>query len=103
MRDAKGRVVREDVERRSAPVLRWLASRPRAVLPVAAVVLLVAGVAAPGAYAVPPLLLLALLLSWLAYLSWPALEPRARVLRGGVLLLVGVALAQRIGPLLGVG
>ena len=90
------RSVREAVEQRSVPVLRWLSARPRAVLPVTAAVLLLAGLTAPGAVALLPLALLCLLLAWLSYLSWPALDGRARVLRVAVLLLVGVALASRV-------
>ncbi|CAA9350068.1 MAG: hypothetical protein AVDCRST_MAG16-2269, partial [uncultured Frankineae bacterium] len=39
---------------------------------------------------------LSLLLLWLSYLSWPALDGRARALRAAMLLLIGVALAQRV-------
>ena len=93
--------LRRSVERRSAPVLLWLSTRPRVLLPAAVLVLLVSGLAAPGAYAVPLLLLLALLLAWLSYLSWPALQPGARVLRAAVLAMVAVALVQRTAGALG--
>ena len=78
--------LRRTVERRSAPVLLWLSSRPRFVLPVLVAVLLIGGLAAPTAYALPLLLVLGVLLLWLSYLSWPALDGRARLLRAAYAL-----------------
>ena len=88
--------LRRTVERRSAPVLLWLSSRPRFVLPVLVAVLLIGGLAAPMPYALPLLVALGLLLAWLSYLSWPALDGRARALRTAMLALVAVALVQRL-------
>ena len=88
--------LRRSVERRSAPVLLWLSSRPKVLLPALVVVLLVGGLAAPPTYGVPLLVALALLLLWLSYLSWPALDGRARALRGAMLLLSVVAVVQRV-------
>ena len=88
--------LRRTVERRSAPVLLWLSSRPKVLLPALVMVLLVGGLAAPPAYGVPLLLVLCLLLLWLSYLSWPALDAGARVLRAAMLALVVVAVAQRV-------
>ena len=88
--------LRRSVERRSVPVLLWLSSRPKVLLPALVVVLLVGGLAAPPAYGVPLLVVLALLLLWLSYLSWPALDGRARALRVAMLLLSVVAVVQRV-------
>lgn len=88
--------LRRTVERRSAPVLLWLSSRPRFVLPVLVAVLLIGGLAAPAPYALPLLLALGLLLLWLSYLSWPALDGRGRLLRAAMLALIAVALLQRV-------
>lgn len=88
--------LRATVERRSAPLLLWLSSRSKVLLPALVVVLLVAGLAAPATYGAPLLLLLALVLLWLSYLSWPALDGRARALRTGVLLLVLAVALQRV-------
>ncbi len=88
--------LRRRVERASAPVLLWLSSRPAFVLPALVVLLLVGGLAAPVAVGVPVLVLLALLLLWLSYLSWPAHEPRARALRVAMLALVGLSVVQRV-------
>jgi hypothetical protein len=88
--------LRRTVERRSAPVLLWLSSRPRFLLPAVVAVLLVGGLAAPTAIGWVLLLVLALLLTWLSYLSWPALDGRARALRAAMLALIAVALVQRV-------
>ena len=88
--------LRRTVERRSAPVLLWLSSRPRLLLPALVAVLLIGGLAAPPAYGLPLLLALGLLLLWLSYLSWPALDGRARMLRAAMLGLIVVALVQRV-------
>ena len=88
--------LRRNVERTSAPALLWLSSRPRFLLPALVAVLLIGGLAAPPPYALPLLLALGLLLLWLSYLSWPALDGRARMLRAAMLALIGVALVQRV-------
>ncbi len=88
--------LRRTVERASAPVLLWLSSRPRFLLPALVAVLLVGGLAAPGAAGLAMLGVLALLLLWLSYLSWPALDGRARMLRAAMLGLIAVALLQRV-------
>ena len=88
--------LRRTVERRSAPVLLWLSSRPRFLLPAVVAVLLVGGLAAPAAIGLALLLVLTLLLAWLSYLSWPALDGRARALRAAMLTLIAVALVQRV-------
>lgn len=88
--------LRRTVEQRSAPVLLWLSSRPKLLLPALVLVLLVGGLAAPVPYGAPLLVLLGLLLAWLSYLSWPALDGGARALRGAMLALVAVAVVQRV-------
>jgi hypothetical protein len=88
--------LRRTVERASAPVLLWLSSRPRFLLPALVAVLLVGGLAAPGVPGLAMLGVLALLLLWLSYLSWPALDGRARMLRAAMLGLIAVALLQRV-------
>ncbi len=86
------------VERRSAPALRWLSSKPVYVLPVVTVALLVVGLAAPPAIGAPVLLLLALVVGWLSYLSWPVVVGVQRVLRLTTVGLLLVAALGRAGP-----
>lgn len=88
--------LRGKVERGSAPVLLWLTSRPRFVIPVLSAVLLIGGLAAPVAIGVPLLLLLVLLVGWLSYLSWPVVEGFQRFLRLGTIGLVLAAVAGKL-------
>lgn len=88
--------LRRTVERRSAPVLLWLSSRPKFLLPALVAALLIGGLAAPPPTSLVLLGVLTLLLGWLSYLSWPALDGRGRALRVAMLALIGVALVQRV-------
>ncbi len=90
--------LRGKVERASASALVWLSSRPRFFLPVLSAVLLIAGLASPGAVGVLLLLLLAALVGWLSYLSWPVVTGVQRALRLGT---VGLVLAAAAGRLTG--
>lgn len=69
------------MERASAPMLRWLTARPKALLPLVSVALLIGGLVAPLPAALPLLALLVLLVSWLTYLSWPAVDRAGRLVR----------------------
>jgi hypothetical protein len=75
--------LRGGVERRSAPALLWLSSRPKLLLPVLSLVLLIGGLAAPLPVAVPLLLVLLAVVGWLTYLSWPAVVGRGPGGAGG--------------------
>jgi hypothetical protein len=88
--------LRRTVERSSAPVLLWLSSRPKLLLPAGVAVLLIGGLAAPPRYGLPLLLALSLVLGWLSYLSWPVLDGRGRAVRAAMLALIAVALLQRV-------
>jgi hypothetical protein len=88
--------LRGRVERASAPALLWLSARPKFLLPVTTVVLLVVGLAAPTPVGVPVLVLLVLLISSLSYLSWPVVEGAARLLR---LATIGLLIAAIVGRL----
>ncbi len=83
--------LRGEVERRSGPALLWLSSRPRLLLPLASLALLVGGLAAPLPLAVPMLALLLAVVGWLTYLSWPAIQGGARVVRVATVGLVALA------------
>ena len=88
--------VRGRAERASAPVLLWLSSKPVFVLPILTVALLVVGLAAPEAVGVPVLLLLAGLVGWLSYLSWPVVQGVQRLLRLGTVALLVLAVVGRV-------
>jgi len=88
--------VRGKVERMTAPVLVYLSSLPRAVLPIASVVLLITGLAAPAVIGVPAMLLVIALIGWLTYVSWPAVQGVQRLLRLAVVGLLLAALLARL-------
>lgn len=96
MSSASRSSLRGAVERRSVPVLAVLARQPR-VLPALAVAALFAGLLLlPPPGAAGCLVVLAGLLAWLGYLSWPALQPGARLVRVAVLLGLAVLGVWRI-------
>ena len=72
---------RRAVERFSARPLVFLTQLPRWVLLLIVLGLLISGFAVPGLIGAAPLLLVAILLGWLAYLSWPSINTSGRVLR----------------------
>jgi hypothetical protein len=72
---------RQAVERFSARPLVFLHQLPRWVLLLVVLGLLISGFAVPGWIGAIALLLVAVLLGWLAYLSWPSINAPGRVLR----------------------
>ena len=90
---------RATLERISAPVLRRLALLPRWVVPLVLALFLVGGLILVARWAAVLLLVVGLFLGWLLALSWPALPPRGRLLRVGVVTLV---LAATVAKALGV-
>lgn len=80
---------RQTLEHRSATPLLWLHQLPTWLLPVLAAGLLVAGLAIGSVGGAIALVGLAVVLGWLAAVSWPRLSPQSRLLRavviGGVL------------------
>jgi uncharacterized protein DUF6703 len=72
---------RQAVERFSARPLVFLTQLPRWVLLLIVLGLLISGFAVPGLIGAIALLLVAILLGWLAYLSWPSINASGRVLR----------------------
>lgn len=87
---------RETVSARSRNLLVRLSRLPPLVIPAVMLVLMLAGLMAPFYLALPALLVVAVFVLWLAYLSWPVLDTRARALRGFMLGAVAVALLGRI-------
>jgi hypothetical protein len=89
-------MMRETVERRSAVLLVFLRSLPRALPGLLLLGLVAAGLALPGLGGTLALLVVALLLGWLTYLSWPAVPAPGRAVRLLVLAVVLAAAAARL-------
>jgi len=83
---------RDAAEQRSAVPLAYLRQLPPWTIPVLSAALLVAGLAIKGPGGAAAIALLLVFLGWLAYLSWPKLDPAGRLLRV-IILAGGVALA----------
>lgn len=88
--------LRGAVERRSAPVLTWLSVQPKLLLPLGSLALLMGGFLAPPVLAVPMLLVLLAVMTWLTYLSWPAVQGGGRVVRVATVLLIGLAVVTKL-------
>jgi hypothetical protein len=84
------------VERRSAPVLVWLTTRPKLLLPLLSLALLVGGFALPPVIGVALLAVLFVVVGWLVYLSWPALQPGGKVIRIVTLALIALGAVSRL-------
>ncbi|HYB85802.1 MAG TPA: DUF6703 family protein [Streptosporangiaceae bacterium] len=72
---------RQAVERSSARLLFFLAHLPRWVPMVVALGLLITGFVVPGLFGAAALLLVAIFLGWLCYLSWPRINTSGRAMR----------------------
>jgi hypothetical protein len=73
---------RQAAERRSALPLIYLRHLPSWLPPVVLAALLVTGLAVRGWGGAVALCAVAAVLGWLAYLSWPSLAARGRLVRG---------------------
>ena len=72
---------RQAVERFSARPLVFLAHLPKWVPMLVALGLLITGFLVPGLIGAAALLLVAIFLGWLGYMSWPRLNTAGRVMR----------------------
>lgn len=81
---------RQALEHRSATSLLWLHQMPRWLIPVLAAGLLVVGFAVGGVGGAVALCGLAVVLGWLAAVSWPRLSAHSRLLR---VVVIGCVLA----------
>jgi hypothetical protein len=88
--------LRQRITRISYPYVAKLHAMPRLTLPAITLALALAGVFAPVAVGVPALILLALLLSWLGFLSWPAVTSGPRLLRIFSILVILLFAVSRI-------
>ncbi|MCG5211993.1 DUF6703 family protein [Streptosporangium soli] len=89
--------LRKALERRSAAPLVFMFQLPRWILPVAMVLLMLAGFVLPdwrGGLAVLPVLAFVV---WLAYMSWPSLGFKGRVLRVVLSTFLFLLAADRFG------
>lgn len=81
---------RGQVEAASFPLLRRLHAAPRLLLVGVVAALLVVGLVAPPAAAVPCLVIVVAFLGWLTYLAWPTGGAQRKVLR---IVALGLAVA----------
>ena len=88
--------LRQRITKFSYPLVRKLHSMPKLTMPAITLALALLGVFAPLVVAVPALLLLALLLGWLAFLSWPAVTTGPRLLRIFSILVILLFAVSRI-------
>ena len=72
---------RQTIERASARPLMFAHQLPRWLPPLVLLALLIAGFTVPGWIGAAALVLVAAVLGWLGYLSWPALTAQGRLLR----------------------
>jgi hypothetical protein len=86
---------RQTVERRSAAPLLFLKQMPAWLLPLVLVVLLIGGLALHGIGSALALCGVAVVLGWLALLSWPRLSAAGRLGRTAVITVVLVAAVIR--------
>ncbi len=91
---------RTAVTAHSRPSVQVLSRLPTWLLPAVVVALVLVGLFGSAAVGVPALAVVAVLLGWLGYLSWPALPSGGRVLRVGVVVVtVAAVVAKAVGRL----
>ncbi|GGS48171.1 hypothetical protein GCM10010156_03670 [Planobispora rosea] len=93
--DATG--LRKRIERLSATPMVFLFQLPRWIVPVVLVILLLAGFAVPSFWGGLAALVVAAFVGWLAYMSWPSLAAKGRILRVALLTFLLLLAADRFG------
>jgi hypothetical protein len=88
--------MRARINKISYPVMARLHALPKVTLPAITLGLALLGAFTPSAVAVPALLLLAFLLGWLGYLSWPVVGSGSRLLRVFTVLVILFFAVSRI-------
>ena len=92
-----GSPFRHAVERRSAVFAVFLHKLPRALPGLVVIGLVAAGLLAPAPWNGLVMLVVGALLTWLVFLSWPAIRPPAKAVRLVVIAMVlGYAIAQLV-------
>jgi hypothetical protein len=90
--------LRARITKASYPYIARLHAMPQLTLPIITLLLVLVGAFAPAALAVPALLVLALLLGWLGFLSWPVVGNGSRAMRVfAVLVIVFFAVSRIVG------
>lgn len=87
---------RERLSAHSRGLLVRLAQLPPLVIPGAVLVFMLLGLLSPLYVAIPALIVVGTFVVWLAYLSWPVLDSRGRLVRGVMVGAVAAALLGRI-------
>ncbi|MGI8888979.1 MAG: DUF6703 family protein [Nocardioidaceae bacterium] len=75
-----------------------LSRLPQLVIPGLMLALMLIGLMAPLVFALPALVVIVGFVGWLAILSWPVLETRAKLLRG---VLLGIVIGTAVGRIQG--
>jgi hypothetical protein len=88
--------LRQRVTKASYPVVAKLHAMPKLTLPGITLALALAAVFAPVAVGVPASILLALLLAWLGFLSWPVVTSGQRAVRVFTVLVILLFAVSRI-------
>lgn len=92
------RISRSVIEKRSAVLMVYLRGQPRWLIAVLVAAVLLGALFAGGAASATLLIAIALVVTWLAYLSWPQTEPPARIARCVVVLaLLALAVLRIVG------
>ncbi len=87
---------RVSVEKASRRLLTRLHRLPRLLLPLLTGILFAVGVLGPLTLGLIALAIIFVFVTWLAYLSWPAVATGGKVMRLLMVLLVGVLIAIRL-------
>ncbi|GAA1661964.1 hypothetical protein GCM10009744_64640 [Kribbella alba] len=88
--------LRARITKASYPIVARLHTMPKLTLPGITLVLALLGVFAPAVAGVPALILLALLLAWLGFLSWPLVSTGQRAVRVFSVLVIILFAVSRI-------
>jgi hypothetical protein len=89
--------LRRRIEQRSTAPVLLVNELPGWVVPIAFVTVMAVGLGVKGWVGAAGLTVLAAFLGWFSYLSWPALPPSGRLLRGSVITaVVALAISQAL-------
>ena len=87
--------LRKSVTDASAPLLLRIHSLNKFLVPVLIAALMLLGLVLPPPFAGMSLSVVCLFIGWLMYLSWPLLDPRSKLIRSIVLIILVAATAVK--------